>query len=132
MKESWKLSQISEISDITGNVEQALAAGGTDPALYRLCTLICEELLVYLLKSGYPEVSVRVRKGSRPVVDVEARGEKDPFYRFDADTEQGQIEAEINRGILDQYSFYIDYRFRSGVNCYRIDPERRGDTDLPG
>lgn len=130
MKESWKLSKISEISDITGNVEQALAAGGTDPALYRLCTLICEELLVYLLRTGYPEVTVCVRKGSRPVVDVEARGEKDPFYRFDADTEQGQIEAEINRGILDQYSFYTDYGYRRGVNCYRIDPERSNGRDL--
>lgn len=117
-------SEISEATEAVGRCVESLAKGHGAS----ICPLICEELLLRLLKAGYAvEVAVRAHRlpFAAPYVELRARGPQDSLTPSAEKEEPDPIEREINQNILDQYQGQIEFRYRKGINRYRVYFEAR-------
>ena len=126
---------VTRLSEITNATEYLKRHEGARTKGLGKATLICEELLLHLLKAGYSNIEVAIRGGNlprlglRPHVELRAEGAPDDLNSKPPHGD-GQVESEINRNILEQYQDRVSFRYAGGVNCYRIFFEEHGAPDL--
>jgi len=124
MKHLYKLSQPSEISDAITFLER------TERDCPLFCALLCEELLTHLFQAGYRDISVSVRRFPHRCVEIRTAGEPDTLTTGPNGDEARRVESEIRQNLLDQHSNSFDFRYRRGVNCYRVFLDAPRDGDL--
>ena len=124
MNPSFKVSQKSDISGAIAGLGQAM---GDCPAI---CALICEELLNHLLEAGYAQIDVAFKPSRARCVEISAAGAQDELASAESADEKQRIENEIKLSLLGQYADRIDFRYKRGVNRYRVFPDAPRDPDL--
>lgn len=125
---------VTKVSDISMAVEavgqQAASAARGAGALFQ--PMVCEELLLYLLNRGFPEIAVCVKRFPSAHVEIRAAGEQADMGFTGAGRAGEGIEDQINGCLLEQYADYVTFRYRKGANLYRVYPEERNTRDLSG
>ena len=115
MNALWTITRKSELPEILSRLEKEQDISSP------VCSLICEELLGYLLRNGDREIRIAVRGTRRRFVKICAAGEADDFSDpLSPEDEASRIASEIRMNLLSQYAGSYDYRYRKGVNRYRI------------
>ena len=94
--------------------------------------LICEELLLHLLSMGCRDIRVSQKGSVRRYIEICAGGERADSFSAQPETEGERIGAQINSCLLEQYADMYTFRYRNGVNRYRVYAGKREDTDLTG
>lgn len=84
------------------------------------CVLICEELLNHLAAAGMQEILVSVRGQWNRRIEIRATGDEDDLIPEATEDENLRIAGEIQMNILSQYTHLYDFRYKKGVNLYRI------------
>ena len=129
MDKRVRVSQTSEIPAAVEMVEE-FAASLPERAGARITPLICEELLVRLLNMGVPEIVVSVKGMPFRRIEISAEGKQADAVRAAAEAED--LGAQISGCLLEQYADHFDYKYRNGVNLYRVFAAKRGIMDLAG
>ena len=124
MNPSFRVSKKSDISGAIAGLGQAM---GDCPAI---CALICEELLNHLLEAGYAQIDVAFKPSRARCVEISAAGAQDELASAESADEKQRIENEIKLSLLGQYADRIDFRYKRGVNRYRVFPDAPRDPDL--
>ncbi len=125
MNASWMITHKSELPEILSRLEKEQEISSP------VCSLLCEELLGYLMRNGDREIRIAVRGTRRRFVEICAAGEADDFSdSLPAEDDDGRITSEIRMNLLSQYAGSYDYRYRKGVNRYRIYPDAAMKEDL--
>ena len=131
--------QVRSVSDIGAAVELVRTCIREMPPgkAAQPCPLICEELLLIFLNEGFREITVRVRGRLLKCIEIRAAGEKldiaESRFREMKEAAGGDmIGIQISGFLLDQYADYYSFRFRKGMNIYRISTKKREIMDLTG
>ena len=129
-----KSSQISvnSLSDIPAAVEYveryALSAQHVSGA--HACPLVCEEILLRLLKKGCSGISVAVKGRLFRHVEIRAAGARADADSGNPESEENEIGARISGCLLEQYSDYYVFQYQNGTNLYRVHTGSRDHFDL--
>ena len=126
------LVRVEKTSDIPAAVEFAerFAALLPQGSGQQACPLICEEILLRLLKMGCSGITVSVKGRFFRRLEIRAAGEPADEYREKPDAGEAETGARISECLLEQYAEYYAYQYRNGVNLYRIDAGRKNHFDL--
>ena len=119
-----RIGDPKEIPETVARLEGILE--GCPPA----CVLICEELLNHLFAAGMQEVLVSVRGKRHRRIEIRAKGNEDDLIPAIREDEDLRIADEIQMNILSQYAHYYDFRYKKGVNLYRIYVDAPKTEDL--
>ena len=127
MDRQIRVSKITEIPAAVERVEAFIAALPKRSGA-QICPLICEELLLRLLNAGCPAAHVSVKGGPSARVEITAEGAPAEENRAAADGDG--IGAQIGECLLEQYADHFSYRYKNGVNLYRVYVDKRDAIDL--
>ena len=106
------------------------AAAATESAGARICPLICEELLLRLLRMGCTEIRVSLRGRPFRHIEIRAAGERTDVPDAAPDTGADGIDTQISGCILEQYMSFFSFRYQGGVNVYRVFARKGEAVDL--
>ena len=126
--------EINTISDIALAIEylEAEPEGRKNAKEKTACTLICEELLLLLLRRECTGICIYRRGRLRPYFEIRAKGRMiefdDPLLPEEAIDPKIQIAGKI----LENYADHIRYKYRNGENFYRIYAHIFYNPDLSG
>ena len=101
-----------------------------DAAGARMCPLVCEELLLRLLHMGCAEIRVTLRGKLLRHVELRAAGERADVLDAAPAAGGDGIGAQISGCILEQYADCFSFRYRRGVNLYRVFADNGAAMDL--
>ena len=123
---------VNRASDIPAAVELAerYAAFVPEESGKQVCPLLCEELLLRLLNLGCADIRVSLKSFPMRHIEVRAAGERADALQTPPETEEDKIGVQINDCLLDQYADAFSYRYRGGVNLYRLYAGKTGSMDL--
>ena len=125
MSASCRIACKGDIPEVLLRLEKELDSASP------VCFLLCEELLMHLLRNGDREILLSVRGNRRRYVEIRAAGEAEDFSGpLSSEDDDSRITSEIRMNLLGRYAGFCDYRYRKGVNCYRIDPDAGAEEDL--
>ena len=123
---------VNSLSDIPSAVEyvgqfaeSARHASGT-----HACPLVCEEILLLLLKKGCSGISVAVKGRLFRHVEIRAAGPRADVDSKNPESEEAEIGARISSCLLEQYSDCYVYQYQNGMNLYRVYAGGRDQFDL--
>ena len=85
------------------------AAAATESAGARICPLICEELLLRLLRMGCTEIRVSLRGRPFRHIEIRAAGERTDVLDAAPDTGADGIDTQISGCILEQYMSFFSF-----------------------
>ena len=124
-----RVTNVSEIGSAMELVERYAASASNDSKA-RVCTLVCEELLLRLLNKGCRDIYVSVKGFPSKHIEINARGARADAPDAAAEAEGDGIGVQINDCLLEQYADYFSYRYKNGVNVYSVFVEERDAIDL--
>jgi ATP-binding cassette subfamily B protein len=129
MREKVKVTGADEIADAMQFIERNIAS---QPDVHgkRICMLVCEELLKRLLRIGCREISVSVRGHFFRHMEISAFGDRADDAPLLKDDPEDRFDAQINEGMLEYYEDHYVFRYRNGVNLYKVYYEKRDIIDL--
>lgn len=127
MENQVKITKAAEIPRAAALAERC-AASVKDGA--RVCPLVCEELLLRLLNMDCPEISVSLKGRLFRYVEISATGERMDTFQPALETEGDRIGAQLSDCLLEQYADHFTFRYRKGVNLYRVYAGKRDEMDL--
>ena len=127
MENQVKVTKAAEIPRAAALAERC-AASTKDAS--PICPLICEELLLRLLNMGCREITVSLKGRLFRYVEISAAGERADAFQPAPETEGDRIGAQLNDCLLEQYADHFTFRYRKGVNLYRIYAGKRDEMDL--
>ncbi len=124
--------RVTGASDIAAAVEsvEQFAASEQNRSGVRACSLVVEELLLHLLRMGCGEILVSQKGLVLRYIEISAEGERADSFSARPESEGDRIGTQINRCLLEQYADLYTFRYKNGVNCYRVYAGKREDTDL--
>lgn len=129
MDEQIRVSRASEITAAMALIERYAATMPQDSGA-RVCPLVCEELLLRLLNMGCTAIEVSIRRWPSRHIEISAAGARAGAFGPLPQAEGGDLGAQINGCLLEQYADYYTWRYRKGVNRYRVYGEKRDAVDL--
>ena len=121
----------SQIGDAVAMVER-YTESTTDASGSKLCPLICEELLVRLVKMGCAEIVVSIKGVHSRHVEIRAKGDETDVFGPVPEGDEDGIGVQINGCLLEQYADQFTYQVKGGVGVYRVFVERRDALDMTG
>ena len=124
-----RVTKISEIPAAVELAEQFAASFPGDPGT-PACPLICEELLLRLLNTGCPEISVSIKGLLFKHIEIRARGKRADEIPAKPEAEKNDTGRQINDCLLEQYTDHYTYRYVNGINLYSIYGGKSNTFDL--
>ena len=124
-----RVTKISEIPAAVELAEQFAASFPGDPGT-PACPLICEELLLRLLNTGCPEISVSIKGLLFKHIEIRARGKRADEIPAKPEAEKNDTGRQINDCLLEQYTDHYNYRYVNGINLYSIYGGKSNTFDL--
>ena len=121
----------SEIGAAVAMVERCTASA-PEASGSKLCPLICEELLVRLVRLGCTGIDVSMKGVHARHVEIRAEGDQTDVFNAIPEAEEDGIGVQINGCLLEQYADQFTYQARGGVGVYRVFAERRDAMDMTG
>ena len=123
--------RVTNISGIAAAVKLAEQFAAQKEPESGACLLVCEEILLRLLNAGHREISVSVRGRLFRYIEISAAGtQTDTDRDGESGTEKDEIGTQISDCLLDQYADYYTYRYRKGINLYRVSAAGKNTPDL--
>ena len=120
-----KIKNMSEIPQAIEYIEQTFTSKHENHKGLLTNTLVCEEMLISLLKKGYSDISVSMNEARMPFVEIKFQDIQDMLEPLEYKNIDDEIETKINQNILEKYSDYINYEYKNGVKRYRIFFDKR-------
>ena len=123
---------VNSLSDIPSAVEYVgqFAASARHASGTHACPLVCEEILLLLLKKGCSGISVAVKGRLFRHVEIRAAGPRADVDSKSPESEEAEIGARISSCLLEQYSDCYVYQYQNGMNLYRVYAGGRDQFDL--
>ncbi|MBO7664224.1 MAG: ABC transporter ATP-binding protein [Clostridia bacterium] len=126
-----RVSGKPDIPAVMAYIEQsAISDSGRSGA--GVCSLVCEELLLRLLNAGCADIEVSAGGHSVKYIEVRAPGERTDLLQSAGWEGKDGIESQISVCLLEQFADYFTFRYRRGVNEYRIYSGKQNSYDLTG
>ena len=130
MVKQLHINSETDLARVSEHVEQWGNAAGKTKTSVSVCSLICEELLLHILKSGVHDISLAYKSGRKPCIIISFPAGEDAVDHQVLSSESEQIESEINQNILSQYADYMEYRVRNGEHVFRVYYEKVAAPDM--
>ncbi len=127
-----RMFRVAGESEIPAALDFAMAqtadkAQGSDA---KICRLICEELLLRLFSIGCPEISVSIKGLFLRGIEIRATGDSADAISASVSSEEDSIGTQIGECLLEKYADYYTFRYKNGVNVFRVYPGKRDYDDL--
>ena len=124
--------RVTGVNEVTAAVELAeqSIASLPDQSEAQVCPLICEELLLRLLRLGCDDITVSVKGVLSRYIEIRAPGARADEAPPAPEAEADRAARQISDCLLDQYGDHYTYRYQNGVNIYQILTRKRDVPDL--
>lgn len=129
MKNPIRVNGKADIPAVMAFIEKS-GITASDRSGEAVCSLVCEELLLHLLERGCTEIGVSAGRHADGYIEVRAAGARMDLSEPAAGTGKDEIETQISGCLLEQYADHFTFRYRRGVNIYRVYAGKQNSFDL--
>ena len=88
--------------------------------------------MLRLLNMGCTGIKVSLKSFPVRCVEIRAEGERADAFQTFPEKEEDRLDFQINGCLLDQYADSFTFRYRRGVNLYRLYAGKTASMDLTG